>query len=115
VGSQVSDLDCIVDEEIVDLWLRIDFLPAFREAPVCAGMATCGWMASLVGEAGRGRADAPSDGLPSKLCATRRARRRVQRMAEGDIPRSANPTRFWSRQDTSTSAAKGRPFGLLLW
>jgi len=36
-------------------------------------------------------------------------------LAEGDIPRSANPTRFWSRQDTSTTAAKGRPFGLLLW
>jgi hypothetical protein len=90
------------------------FLPAFREAE-CASVATCGWMASLVGEAGRGRADAPSDGLPSKLCATRRARRRVQRMAEGEIPRSANPTHFWSRQDTSTSAAKGRPFGLLLW
>src|SRR5207245_6402863 len=53
------------------------FLPALREAE-CAGVATCGWMASLVGEAGRGRADAPSDGLPSKLCATRHARRRVR-------------------------------------
>ena len=88
-------------------------LPALREA--MRGVATCGWVASLVGEAGRGRADAPSDGLPSKLFATRRARRRVQRMAEGDIPRGANPTRFWARQDTSTSAAKGRPFGLPLW
>ena len=35
------------------------FLPALREA--MRGVATCGWMASLVGEAGRGRADAPSD------------------------------------------------------
>ena len=35
------------------------FLPALREA--MRGVATCGWVASLVGEAGRGRADAPSD------------------------------------------------------
>src|ERR1700730_15156672 len=89
------------------------FLPALREA--MRGVATCGRVASLGGEAGRCRADAPADGLPSKHCATRRTRRRVQRMAEGEIPRSANPTHFWSRQDTSTSAAKGRPFGLLLW
>ena len=35
------------------------FLPALREA--MRGVATCGWVATLVGEAGPGRADAPSD------------------------------------------------------
>src|SRR5467141_1502202 len=78
------------------------FLPALREA--MRGVATCGWVASLVGEAGRGRADAPSD-------------------PKSTLQRADHPKCFRGRGlrnarvngHTVNELRAGVTFGLLLW
>jgi hypothetical protein len=54
---------------------RLAFMCLSQEPILALPSAACWWSPDVIGPSCRGRADAPSDGLPSKLCAARYARR----------------------------------------